>query len=111
MPSAKEIEQERNEAAHEQRVIDNRARLWEALACAEANLDQALNSHRALSTGDAWDVEYEGSDTELGRHLAEVRRLLVITRALLPTGSDATTDVDPAVKNVLRALKNGSYLT
>jgi hypothetical protein len=106
MPGTEEIEQE-----HEQRVTDNRARLWEALARAESDLDQALTAHRALSVGDAWDVEYEGSDTELGRHLAEVRRLLIITRALLPTGSDATTDVDPAVKNVLRALKNGSYLT
>lgn len=109
MPSMEEAD--KAQAEHDQRITNNRARLWGSLARAEANLNDALTAHRELSVGDAWDVEYEGQRTELGDHLAEVRRLLIITRAMLPTGADATTDVDRDVKELLHALKAGSYLT
>lgn len=106
--SAEEITDEA-EAKHEQRIIDDRARLWEDLAQAEAVLKRAVTTYRRLAVGNSRDVEYENVP-EFSSHLQETLRLLTITRALMPTSSDATTDVDPGLRETVRALMSGSFL-
>lgn len=97
------------ESEHDQRVIDERARLWESLARAQKEIDGALSAYYKLTSGPAWDVEYENTP-RLKDHLAETSRLLTITRALMPTAGDASTNTDRQLADTVRALMSGSHL-
>lgn len=97
------------ENEHWSRVIDARGDLWESLKAAKDDLENAMEALRKLSSGDAWDVEYE-CVREFQNYLHETRRLLIITRALMPTANDCTTNTDKQLNETVRALMNESHI-
>lgn len=92
----------KDEEDHVYRVLDARGDLWEHLKFAYDALKSAQAAHRRLKNGNAFDVEYEG-DSEFGDYLEGTLRLLVVTRALMPTDG-STGAVDPKFSETVRAL-------
>lgn len=98
-----------NDMEHVKKVILERQRLWAALEQASAYLDEGLQSRNRLASNEAFDAEYE-SDGQLAAHLNEVRRLLTITRALLPTTKSGHLRVPTVADDAVVALMRQSYL-
>lgn len=94
---------------HYEKVKDARGDLWEHLHAAQEEIRQALKTYHRLSKGDAWDVEYECAGS-FEQHLMETSRLLVITRALMPTAGDTSTNVDRQLTETVAALMSNSHL-
>lgn len=78
-----------------------------SLADAELAIGEAVDGVRQLDSGA--DVEYEGGG-RFQQYLLETQRLLIITRALMPTDADGGPNTNPQLVATVRALMSGSYL-
>lgn len=101
--------QDELDAEYEARVIEWRIRLHQCLTEADQLVKDTQEAHRTLSSGAAWDAEYEGGGSFID-HVNEAGRLLVIARALIPTDANGNHRKDKDAPDVARALMRGSYL-